>query len=182
MKLRRALFGNPVLRQVGRPLSLEQIGSAEIQELISSMHELLNNKKYGIGLAAPQVGYSLALTVIGVKPTPTRPDNPAVSIVAINPKITETFGSKTGMWEGCISLGSGSDFPYAKALRYKKVRVSYLDELGKHHDQTFEGILAHVFQHETDHLNGILFVDRVKDTTTYMSSSEYRKHRKVGIL
>jgi peptide deformylase len=173
--LMRRQFGNPILRQKASRLSPEQIASTEIKQLISDMKTALKVRKYGIGLAAPQVGQSLALSVIAIKPTPTRPNHPIISMVIINPEITQTYGKRTGLWEGCISFGMGSSSPYAQALRYKKVRVRYLDQNGVQQEDDFDGILGHVLQHEIDHLNGILFVDRVKNSKTYMTISEYRK-------
>lgn len=173
--LRRTLFGNPILRQKARTLTPDEIRSEEVQELITAMRETLKTRKFGVGLAAPQVGKDLALSVIGIKPTPNRPHEKNIDMVIINPEIVRTYGSRTGLWEGCISLGSGPDSPYAKAMRFKKVRVRYTDEKGKPHEADYQGLLAHVLQHEIDHLHGILFVDRVRDTTTYVTQSEYRK-------
>ena len=173
--LKRTMFGNPVLRQTARRLSNAEISSAEIQELITDLRYTLAKKKYGVGLAAPQVGESVALSAIGIKPTPARPKLDPLNMVIINPVITETFGRRIGMWEGCMSCGMGKDTLFAKVPRYKKVKLAWYDEHGKHHEKAFEGFAAHVIQHETDHLNGVLFVDRVRDTKTYMMASEYRK-------
>lgn len=175
--LRRTQFGNPILRRKARQLSDDEIMSEEIQELISDMRNTLRSKKYGVGIAAPQVGQSVALSVIEIQRTRLRPDLPKsdqVSLVIINPKIAETYGQKEPMWEGCLSLSN----VFAKAERYERIRVRYTDEHGKDHEQDFDGLLAHVVQHEIDHLNGILFVDRVKDPKTYTSESEYLKVRK----
>lgn len=119
--LKRTQFGDPLLRQVARRLSDEEILSPEIQELITDMYYTLDKKKYGVGLAAPQVGSALAISVIGIKATPSRPDLPDQKLTIINPEITEYYGKRTGMWEGCIS---GTTI-YAKAMRYKKVRVRW---------------------------------------------------------
>lgn len=173
--LRRTLFGNPILRQKSRQLNKSEILSPEIAELIKSMQYTLERRKFGIGLAAPQIGEGIALSVIGIKPTPNRPDNPHVDMVIINPEIVRTYGKQMGLWEGCISLGTGADSPYAQAMRYKKVRVRYYDEKAKLHEKDFDGLLAHVMQHEIDHLKGILFVDRVEDSKTFVTQSEYRK-------
>lgn len=172
LKLTR--FGNPVLRQRARELSVEKIKSDEIQQLIANIRYTNEQKKYGMGIAAPQVGESVALSVIGIKPTPTRPDLERFEQVIINPSY-EGKGRRTGMWEGCQSCGSGKDILYGKALRYKTIRAIWYDEHGVSHDEELTGFVAHVFQHETDHLNGILFVDRVRDTGTYMMADEYRK-------
>lgn len=174
--LRRTQFGNPVLRQKAARLNADEIKSPKIQDLIKNMqYTLVSKKKYGVGLAAPQVGQSVALAIIGIKPTSTRPDNPQINMVIINPKITKTYGQKTPMWEGCISFGDTRNFPYAQVPRYKKIRLSYDDEHGNHHEADFDGITAHVLQHEIDHLNGVLFVDRVEDTTSYITVAEYKK-------
>jgi peptide deformylase len=155
-------------------LSDAEILSREIQELINDMYYTLDNKKYGVGLAATQVGKCLAISTIDTKPTPTRPELKRQKLTIINPVIIKTFGSKTPMWEGCIS---GAEL-YAKVPRYKKIRLQWTDEKAKRCEQDFDGFLAHVIQHEVDHLDGILFVDRVQDTKSYMTFKEYKKMRK----
>lgn len=173
--LKRTLFGNPILRQKSKRLSIAEIKSPEIQELIVNMKHTVDKKAYGVGLAAPQVGVGVALSLIAIKPTPSRPNNPIFNKVIINPEIIETYGRRIGMWEGCISFGVEEYVPYAKALRYKKIKVTYMDQDAKKHTEVLDGLVSHVFQHETDHLNGILFVDRVRDKKTFIMSSEYRK-------
>jgi peptide deformylase len=173
--LPRTKFGNPILRAKARHLSREEILSDDIQTLIADMRYTVAKKQYGVGLAAPQVGKSVALSVIAIKTTPTRPDRTPFDMTIINPEIVETYGNRTGMWEGCISCGQGIDLLYAKALRYKKIKLRWLDEHAVQHEEILEDFTAHVAQHETDHLNGILFVDRVRDTKTYMMADEYRK-------
>jgi peptide deformylase len=169
--LRRTEFGNPVLRRTTNRLSKEEILSAATQQLIENMYYTLELKKYGVGLAATQVGQSLAVSVIDTKPTPTRPELKRQKLTIINPEIMKLMGKKTAMWEGCIS---GSKL-YAKVPRHTKIRLKWQDEKARTHEQDFDGFLAHVIQHEVDHLNGTLFVDRVKDTTSYMTFNEYKK-------
>ena len=173
--LRRTNFGNPVLRQVARRLTADEIVSDEIQTLVADMFYTVERKQYGIGLAAPQVGRSVALSVIAIKPTPSRPHLADEQLVIINPELIKTYGRRQAMWEGCISFGSGKDFPYAQAMRYTKLRVCYLDQWAKPHERDVDGMLAHVMQHEIDHLNGVLFVDHVKDSKTYVMMSEFKK-------
>jgi peptide deformylase len=168
-------FGNPILRDVAKRLTPEEILSDEVQTLIANMCFTLQEREYGVGLAAPQIGSNLALSVIGIKPTPTRPNLEIFNTVLINPQVVETFGRKRQMWEGCVSSGELENTLYAKVPRYKKVRLTWLDENAVEHDEILDGFVAHVAQHETDHLNGILFVDRVKDTKTYMLAGEYKK-------
>lgn len=172
--LRRRQFGDPILRAKARQLSKPKILSTKTKTLIANMRYTLAKKKYGVGLAAPQVGQSLALAIIEIKPTRTRPKLPKekwASLVLINPKIVKTFGRRQPLYEGCISFAE----VFAKVPRYKKIRVSYLDEKAGSHQKNFEDILAHVIQHEIDHLDGKLFVDRVKDKTSFITQAEYIK-------
>ena len=173
LKLTR--FGNPILREKARRLSHEEIKSDKIQQLIATIRYTNEAKKYGVGLAAPQVGELVALSVIGIKPTPTRPNLEKFDQVIINPSYVG-IGRRTGMWEGCQSSGAGKNTLFGKALRYAKIHATWYDEHAKFHDEILDGFVAHVFQHETDHLNGVLFVDRVRDTKTLMLADEYRKH------
>ncbi len=168
-------FGNPVLRQVTRTLSAEEILSEETQTLIENMYRTLREKSYGVGIAAPQVGVSVALSVGGIKPTPTRPNLEPFNTVLINPKVVETFGEPEELWEGCISSGEGDNTLYAKVPRYKKIRLQWMDEKAVEHDEILEGVIAHVAQHETNHLNGIFCVDGVNNTNAYMLADEYKK-------
>lgn len=138
------------------------------------MKYTLEKRKYGIGLAAPQIGKGIGLIVVGLKATPTRPNIEKLDMILINPKITKFYGAKAGMWEACIS---GSEL-YGKAMRYERIRLSWLDEKATKHEKDFKGLIAQVIQHEIDHLNGILFVDRVNDPKTYITFSEYKKLRK----
>lgn len=172
--LRRTQFGNPILRTPTKKLSEKQIKSAEIQQLIRDMKFTLDKRKYGVGLAATQVGENVSLSVIGIKATPNRPNEIPFDSVIINPSFIG-IGRRSPMWEGCISFSSGGEAMYAKAPRYKKIKASWMDENGVKHAELIDGLPAHVFQHETDHLNGVLFVDRVKDSTSWMTASEYRK-------
>jgi peptide deformylase len=173
-RLHIAQFGNPVLRAVATHLSPEDIVSPRVRLLIADMQIMLESRRYGIGLAAPQVGHSVAISVIAIKPTPSRPNHQVEELIVINPEIVKAYGRRTQQWEGCISFGTGN-FPYAKVPRYKKIRLRYYDEQAVIHERDFDGLLAHVLQHEVDHLNGVLFVDRVRDTTSYMTIQEYKK-------
>jgi peptide deformylase len=177
MELQVTKFGDPVLRTPTRRLKRSEVLSADIQTLIWEMRQWLQSRpKFGVGLAAPQVGQGLAISVIDIKPTPYRPVADVASMVIINPEVTAVYGRRSSMWEGCISFGGDfDDFPYAKTLRYKKIRLKYMDEGGRQHEEDFEGLLAHVMQHETDHLNGVLFVDRVRDSKTWRMKSEHMR-------
>lgn len=172
LKLTR--FGNPILRTVAKQLSLSDIKSNHIQQLIADIRYTNEQKKYGVGLAAPQVGEDVAVSIIGIKPTPNRPNVEAFDAVIINPSYVG-LGRRNSLWEGCQSSGTGINTLFAKALRYPKIKAQWIDEHGRRHHTELDGFIAHVFQHETDHLNGVLFVDNVRDTTTFMLADEYRK-------
>src|ERR1039458_5418118 len=171
--LRRTQFGNPVLRTAARRLTSQEILSPTTQDLLRDMRHTLSSKSYGVGLAAPQIGEPLAIAIVGLKPTPTRPNAPKLSLTLINPEIVGHSGSRTGEWEGCIS---GPDM-YGKAMRYPKIRVRWLDGKARGREKDFQGLVGQVIQHEIDHLNGVLFVDRVRDPKTYVTASEYKKIR-----
>lgn len=168
-------FGNPVLRETARRLTEQEILSSKTQTLIENMRHTLVEREYGVGIAAPQVGESIALSVIGVKPTPNRPELEPFDTVLINPEIIEAFGDPVDMWEGCVSCGTGDDLLFGRLPRYEKVRLNWLDEHAKSREEVIGGFVAQVVQHETDHLNGILFVDHVTDPASFMMADEYRK-------
>lgn len=142
---------------------------------MEDMRYTLEHKRYGVGIAAPQIGVSVALSIIAIKPTPTRPELEPFDMAIFNPQIIEVYGKKVQMWEGCISCGTGKDTLFAKVPRYKKIKLRWDDEKGESHEEILDSFAAHVAQHEVDHLNGVIFVDRVKDTTSYMMADEYRK-------
>ncbi len=161
-----ARMGHPVLRQVAKQLTPEQIRSPEIKQLIHDMVETM--EEYGgIGLAAPQVHESLQLAIIGFDNEPLE--------VYINPKITVLDSKEQGFWEGCLSI------PELRGLVYrpKKIQVDYLDIQGKPKQIIAEDFLATVFQHELDHLAGVLFVDRIRNEpgkTPLAFTQEYAKY------
>lgn len=167
-------FGNPVLRKIAKRLSVDEIKSTKIQDLIANIRYTNETKQYGVGLAAPQVGESVALSVIGIKPTPNRPNLEPFESVIINPSY-EGVGATEGMWEACQSANGGENGMYAQAERYKTIRAKWYDEHAIQHEEELSGFVAHVFQHETDHLNGVLFVDKVTNTKTYMTADEFRR-------
>ncbi|HPR09144.1 peptide deformylase [Candidatus Saccharibacteria bacterium] len=172
LRLRR--FGDPILRLEACHLTLADIKSSKIQTLITDMHYTNEVKKYGVGLAAPQVGVSVSLAIIMIRPSKLRPKIQPYDQVIINPHYNG-IGRRRAVYEGCLSTGTGKDILFGKALRYKKIQATWLDEQGARHSEQLDGLVAHVFQHETDHLQGVLFVDIVRDSQTYMMADEYRK-------
>ena len=167
-------FGNSILREVAKKISLEDITSDATKKIMSDLKKVCDANKYGVGIAAPQIGISLAVMMIAIKSTPSRPGRDAFDKVVINPQIKEYIGRTVQLWDGCLS--SGTDPVFAQTERYKELKVSYYDETGQFHDnEVLTGFIAHVFQHETDHLNGILFVDRITNSKSWMSNKEYLK-------
>lgn len=173
--LKLTKIGNPVLRKTAKRLSRQEITSDAIQALIVDMRYTIASQESGVALAATQVGEGVALSIIGIKPTPNRPELEPFEKVIINPEIIEVYGKLEPKWEACISCGSGDDLLFAQVPRYRKVKLRWQDETGKQHEEILEGFVAHVVQHETDHLNGIMFVDKVENPLSYMTADEYRK-------
>ncbi len=103
-----------------------------------------------------------------------------MTLSIINPEITQTYGALKDKWEGCVSCGTDKDTLFALVPRYEKVKLRWLDKDAAEHEEVLHGFTAHVAQHEVDHLNGILFVERVNDPKTYMMADEYRQ-RIIGI-
>lgn len=169
-KLKIVQFGHPALRAKTRKLSKAEIASVEIKNLVAKMFATMD--KIGVGLAAPQIGQSLQLAVIEIKPTANRPDVESFpKTVVINPQII-SYGPKTDKWEACLSLNG----VWGKAQRSQWVEVKYTDLQGRVHQQKYTDFPAHVFQHEIDHLNSTLFVDRVRDSRTLVSMEELDRY------
>ncbi len=168
-----ARMGHPVLRQKARPLTPEEIKSEPTRRLILDMVETM--KEYGgIGIAAPQVHESIQLALIEISQAGDKYDDaePQALTVLINPKITVLDKTPQGFWEGCLSV------PELRGLvfRPRKVEVNYLDQNGKACKVVAEDFLATVFQHELDHLDGVLFVDKIEDRTQLAFLEEYQRH------
>ena len=171
--------GDEVLRERCRRLTRDEIASEEIQNLIDDMKYTCDEKKYGVGLSANQVGEAVAISVIAIKPTPSRPNLEIFDKVCINTEIVETFGEPELMWEGCVStaMDENDEPAMGQVPRFAKVRAKYLDRDGEECDEIVKGFPAHVLQHETDHLNGKLFTDLI-DPETLVTNKEYRERIK----
>ncbi|PIT94633.1 peptide deformylase [Candidatus Falkowbacteria bacterium CG10_big_fil_rev_8_21_14_0_10_39_9] len=143
---------NPILRKISRPLTLEEIRSPKIQSLISDIEKTMITKD-GAGLAAPQIGENIRLLVLR--------DGERVMVI-INPQITKKSWAREVDEEGCLSvLDKAGNIIFGNVERHKKIQCSYLDTKGKKQKISAENILARIIQHETDHLNGILFIDKL---------------------
>ena len=175
-----AQLGEPVLRQRARELSKDELQSPRIAALIEDMVETMRDAD-GAGLAAPQVYESVALVVIEVRANPRYPSaDPIPLTVLVNPKLTPIVSSPLDaladsdaieVYEGCLSVTGLR----GRVRRPRKVRVEALDREGRPLDEVWEGFRAAVVQHETDHLLGTLYVDRV-DPKTLTFLREYERH------
>lgn len=147
---------NPILRKKAQPLLKI---TPEIKKIIKQMIKTMRENK-GVGLSAPQIGKSFQIVIIEAEKTEKIPFIPLK--ILINPKITKHSNEIEIDEEGCLSLPN----IWGKVPRFKKVEVSYLDENGRKSILKSEGFLARVLQHEIDHLQGILFVDRVENISS----------------
>lgn len=148
-------LGHPALRAPAEPVPVERLAEGELQELVDELFETMRAAR-GIGLAAPQVGVGLQLLVYAEEESGIAPR------VLVNPMVEPLMGSAGELvedWEGCLSI------PGLRGLvpRHPAVRVRALDREGRALDYRAEGLEARVVQHEVDHLNGVVFLDRMRD-------------------
>ena len=173
--LKVARMGHPVLRAKALPVPPDQILSAPVQRLIDDMFETMREYS-GIGLAAPQVHQGLRLFVAGLREGDVSaeiPDDGEMPFMAlINPEITLVGESSDEGWEGCLSI------PDIRGLvpRASSVRVQAFDRAGRRLSFTASGLPARVIQHENDHLDGVLFFDRMKSFESLAFMDEYRRY------
>ena len=174
MTIRRVLrMGDPLLRQVAQRVNADEIGSVETMRLIDDMVDTLHDYG-GIGLAAPQVGASVRLAIIEIEGGPTRYGQleGMPLTVFVNPEIEVLGSDSAGYWEGCLSV------PGLRGLveRPQHVLVRYTTITGAAAELELKGFAATVFQHEFDHLDGKLFVDRMIDMTYLSFEREYERY------
>jgi peptide deformylase len=164
--LPRTHFGNPILRKRSKNIPKAWIGTDLLNNLIATMFHTMRAAK-GVGLAAPQIGEPLQLAVIGFE---------GEHVVLINPTILGYGKEQDEMWEGCLSL------PGVRGVvpRPSSIVVRYTDAQGITIKREIEGYMARIFQHEIDHLNGTVYVDRITDIKTLIAEDEYME-RIVGV-
>jgi peptide deformylase len=167
---------DPVLHQIAKELKLSEIKTTKIKKVLKEMSEALRSQDDGVAIAAPQIGHSLRIFVVsgrifatefGQKTEENLPHPDSIlfkereqkDLIFINPKISKLSRDKEWLPEGCLSVRP----LYGKTFRSKKATVTAYDEHGKKFVRGASGLLAQIFQHETDHLNGILFIDHAKD-------------------
>lgn len=170
--------GDKVLRQIVKEIPIKEITSPKIQKVIKEMSAALRSQSDGVAIAAPQIGYSLSIFVVSGKifqkdfargqkePTKTPKKDVPKDLVFINPKISKLSHEREWLPEGCLSVR----WLYGNVLRSKKAMILAYDENGKKVQRGGSGLLAQIFQHETDHLKGILFIDNAKDVVEELPS------------
>jgi peptide deformylase len=166
-------IGDPVLRERAREVERDELRSPEVQRLIDDMVETVRHAN-GAGLAANQVGDLHRIAVVEVRPgNPRYPYKPPIALtVMVNPEL-EPLGDETlEINEGCLSV------PDLRGTvdRAAAVRVRYVDRDGDEHVEERRGLAAGTFQHELDHLNGVLFLDRVRDPATFTTWEQFDRH------
>ena len=171
--LKIAQIGAPVLRQRSRELSADELRSPEIQAFIDDLVDTMHDAA-GAGLAAPQVYRPVRICAIEVKDNPRYPYKPHIPLtILVNPVLTPISEDVFSNYEGCLSVPDLR----GEVPRHAEIRVQALDRHGAPIDRVVRGITAGTFQHECDHLDGKLFVDRVADTTSLCTWKEFaREH------
>ena len=167
-------IGHPTLRLCAREVSTHELASGEMQTFIDDLIDTMRAAN-GAGIAAIQVDSPVRIAVMEVGNNPRYPYKPALPLtVVVNPVITALDDETVDINEGCLSV------PNLRGVvrRNVNVRVTYLDRFGVSHDEIKRGLTAGTFQHECDHLDGVLFLDRVLDPTTVTTWDNYERfHR-----
>ena len=168
-----------VLRKIAKEVPILEIKTTKIKKVLKEMSQALRSQHDGVALAAPQIGYSLRIFIVSGKifdkdfltnrkerfseekkvGEVKKVEKKIPDLVFINPKISKLSREKEWVPEGCLSVRP----LYGKTWRSKKATIVAHDENGKKFTRGASGLLAQIFQHETDHLNGILFIDHAKD-------------------
>lgn len=150
-------MGHPVLLQAAEPIT--EFNTGRLDALIQDMFDTMA-ANHGAGLAAPQIGESVRVVIFGMEHNPRYPDAaPVPMTVLINPEITPLGNAMEEGWEGCLSI------PGMRGLvpRYGRIRYGGMDRHGQRFERTVDGFHARVVQHEVDHLDGILYLRRIRD-------------------
>lgn len=168
-KLSVIQLGNPILRQKAK--FVEDIHAKNIQKLIDDLLVTMNDAN-GVGIAAPQVAISYRIFIVASRPNLRYPHAPLMEPTAmINPRIVARSDELVKDWEGCLSI------PGIRGLvpRYRQIEVEYTDREGKLQKQELKDFVARIFQHEYDHFEGLVFLDRLESTADIFTEQEYQK-------
>jgi len=162
-------LGHEILRLKAVPV--KEINKPSIQSLIDDMLITISDTD-GVGIAAPQLYESLQIFIMASRPNSRYPNAPSMEPTAIiNPEILWFSEEQDKDWEGCLSIPGIRGF----VPRYKSINVKYLTRDGSIKEQTFSDFLSRIFQHESDHLHGISFLDRLESTKDIITEKEFNK-------
>lgn len=167
---------SPILRQKAKLVPIEEITSTKIKRIIADMSSAMSEQKDGIAIAAPQIGVALRMFVVSgrlLKQADKDYSGEATDLVFINPEISKLSREKKEMEEGCLSVR----WLYGKVKRSTRVVLRAYNEKGEKIERGASGILAQIFQHETDHLEGVLFTDKAEHVWE-MSEEEIKELQK----
>ena len=168
-------IGDPVLATRAREVEPQELASAEVQALIDDLIET-KRAAHGAGLAANQVGVALRVAVVEVEANnPRYPYKPPFELTVLVNPVLEPLGDETAVInEGCLSVPDLR----GDVVRHLAVRARYLDRTGAEREQVVRGLTAGTFQHEVDHLDGVLFLERVADPKTLSTWEQFDRHRR----
>ena len=164
-----AQLGSEVLRKIATPVV--SFTALDVLNVIEDMHATLDESD-GVGIAAPQIFESICIVIIASRPTPRYPNAPVMEpTVMMNPSFLKLTEAREKDWEGCLSV------PGIRALvpRYKDIEVTFQNTEGQQQKVRLSGFPARVFQHEYDHLNGYVYLDRVENNRDIISEKEFYK-------
>jgi peptide deformylase len=173
-----ATIGHPVLRERSRELSRQELAMPETQRFIDDLIETMRDAS-GAGLAAPQVYEPIRIVAVEVKKNPRYPYKPDIPLtVLVNPVLEPITDEKFDNYEGCLSV------PNLRGVvsRFTQVRLRAWDRDGGEVDKVFKGLSAGTFQHECDHLDGMIFVDRVTDTRTLTTWGDFERYHMAAFV
>ena len=170
--------GHPALRQAAVEVSADELASAEVQALIDDLVDTMRDAQ-GAGLAANQIADGRRIAVIEVNDNPRYPYKPRIPLtVVVNPVIEPLDDELVEINEGCLSVPDLR----GNVWRHVNVRVTYLDREGTPHEEVKRGLTAGTFQHELDHLDGTLFLDRVQDPTTLTTWAQFERWHRADFI
>ena len=170
-------IGDPELRRPAEEVAVDDLGTNHIQQLIDDLVDTMRDAN-GAGLAATQIGESVRIAVMEVTDNPRYPYKPRLPLtVAVNPIIEPLDDELVDINEGCLSVPLRGT-----VTRHVNIRVRYLDRHGVEHDEVVRGLSAGTWQHECDHLDGVLFIDRVNDPTTLATWEEFEAHHRDSFI
>ncbi len=170
-------IGHPVLREVAPEVDPDEISGDHIQGIVDDLIDTMRDAN-GAGLAATQIGERVRIAVMEVGSNPRYPYKPPIPLtIAINATIEPLDDEMVEINEGCLSVPLRGNVE-----RHVNIRVRYLDRDGNEHDEIKRGLTAGTWQHEIDHLDGVMFIDRVTDTSTLATWDEFQTHHRDAFI